>query len=49
MLREQGASKRGADFSTVSLDAAASDVDDAPTYADLLDWASSSATGESDR
>ena len=42
MLREQGASKRGADFSTVSLDAAVSDSDDAPTFADLLDAAVSS-------
>jgi len=48
LLREQGASKRGADFSTVSLDAAVSDSDDAPTFADLLDAATSSAAGESD-
>jgi len=48
MLREQGASKRGAEFSTASLDAAVSDSDDAPTFADLLDAATSSAADESD-
>lgn len=46
MLRERGASKRGADFSTVSLDAAVSDSDDAPTFADLLDAAVSGAADE---
>ncbi len=46
MLREQGATKRGGDFDTVSLDASVGDDDDAPTFADLIDVATSGAAGE---
>lgn len=41
MLREHRASKRGGDLDTVSLDAAVSDSDGAPTLADALDAATS--------
>jgi RNA polymerase sigma factor (sigma-70 family) len=46
MLREQGASKRGAEFITVSLDATVNDSDEGPTFADLLDAAVSSVADE---
>lgn len=46
MLREQGASKRGAEFITISLDVAVNDSDDAPTFADLLDAAAIREPGE---
>ena len=42
MLREQGATKRGGDVGTVSLDAPVSESDGAPTFADLFDAATSS-------
>lgn len=46
LIREQGATKRGGDLDTVSLDAPVGDDDDAPTFADLIDVATSGATGE---
>ena len=46
MLREQGATKRGGDLDTVSLDAAVGDDDDSPTFADLIDVATSGAASE---
>lgn len=46
MLREQGATKRGGDAETLSLDAALGDDDDAPTFADLIDAASIGTAGE---
>lgn len=46
MLREQGATKRGGDVETLSLDAALGDDDDAPTFADLIDAASIGMAGE---
>jgi len=46
LIREQGATKRGGDLDTVSLDAAVGDDDDALTFADLIDLATSGATGE---
>ena len=41
LLRERSAAKRAHDFDTVSLDAAVSESDDSPTFADLLDAATS--------
>ena len=46
MLREQGATKRGGDVETLSLDAALGDDDDAPTFTDLIDAASIGMAGE---
>lgn len=46
LIREQGATKRGGDLDTVSLDAAFEDDDNAPTLADLIDGATSGAAGE---
>ena len=46
LLRERSAAKRARDFDTVSLDAAVSESDDAPTFADLLDAATSREPGE---
>lgn len=46
LLRERAAAKRARDFDTVSLDAAVSESDDAPTFADLLDAARSRESGE---
>lgn len=46
LIREQGATKRGGDLDTVSLDAAFEDDDNAPTLADLIDGATSGAGGE---
>ena len=46
LIREQSATKRGGDLDTVSLDAAVGDDDDAHTFADLIDVATSGATGE---
>ena len=46
LIREQRATKRGGDLDTVSLDAAVGDDDDALTFADLIDLATSGATGE---
>jgi len=46
LLRERSATKRARDFDTVSLDAAVSESDDAPTFADLLDAATSREPGE---
>lgn len=46
MFREQGATKRGGDVETLSLDAALGDDDDAPTFADLIDAASIGMAGE---
>jgi RNA polymerase sigma-70 factor (ECF subfamily) len=46
MIREQGATKRGGDTDTVSLDAPVSESDDAPTFADLVDAATSGPPGE---
>jgi RNA polymerase sigma-70 factor (ECF subfamily) len=46
MIREQGATKRGGDTDTVSLDAPVSESDDAPTFADLVDAMTSDPPGE---
>jgi RNA polymerase sigma-70 factor, ECF subfamily len=46
MIREQAATKRGGDTDTVSLDAPVSESDDAPTFADLVDAATSGPLGE---
>jgi len=46
MLREQGATKRGGDVETLSLDAALGDDDDAATFGDLIDAASIGMAGE---
>ena len=46
LLRERSATKRARDFDTVSIDAAVSESDDAPTFADLLDAATSREPGE---
>ena len=46
MLREQGATKRGGDLDTVSLDAAVGDDDDSLTFADLIDVVTSGAASE---
>ena len=46
LLRERSAAKRARDFDTVSIDAAVSESDDAPTFADLLDAATSREPGE---
>ena len=46
LIREQSATKRGGDLDTVSLDAAVGDDDDSPTFADLIDVATSGAAGE---
>jgi RNA polymerase sigma factor (sigma-70 family) len=45
LIREQGATKRGGDLDTVSLDAALDDDGNAPTLADLIDGATSGAAG----
>ena len=49
MIREQGATKRGGDTDTVSLDAPVSESDDAPTFADLVDAGTSGPPGEGHR
>ena len=46
MIREQGATKRGGDADTVSLDAPVNESDDAPTFADLVDATTSAPSGE---
>jgi len=46
MIREQAATKRGGDTDTVSLDAPVSESDNAPTFADLVDAATSGPLGE---
>jgi len=46
LVRERSAAKRARDFDTVSLDAAVSESDDAPTFADLLDAAKSREPGD---
>ena len=46
LIREHGATKRGGDTDTVSLDAPVSESDDAPTFADLVDAATSGPLGE---
>ena len=46
LIREQSATKRGGDLDTVSLDAAVGDDDDSPTFADLIDVATSGAASE---
>ena len=48
MLREHGATKRGGDLDTVSLDAAVSDADDAPTLADVLEGTTSDGVTDAD-
>ena len=45
LIREQGATKRGGDLDTVSLDTALDDDGNAPTLADLIDGATSGAAG----
>jgi len=45
LLRERRATKRAGDFDTVSLDAPVSEADDAPSFADLVDAATSGAPG----
>ncbi len=48
LLREHGATKRGADLDTVSLDAAVSDADDVPTLADVLEGTTSDGVSDAD-
>lgn len=48
MLREHAATKRGGDLDTVSLDAAVSDSDDAPTLADVLEGTTTDGVTDAD-